>query len=216
MLHFSFMELDNGQEEMKYGSYTGQPTESEGIIVRNSKSDSSSSNEIIKILVYQPYIRIRSINLYPSITVSVLNTIYPSNSKYLFNMQILDHTKTFNYYNIKNGNIIVLISENMMESNPDSINKWLKLTNRNDFEDRINLNIKEDYRKEIARIKDIKYFKMEDKKKKYANFIKSQNSFQKNIISWSNENRKNKKEISLKTDYQTPNEPSCDPLPFFF
>lgn len=170
----------------------------------------------LKIYVYQPYIRIRSINLNANSKVNILNSLYPSNSKYLFNGQILDTEKTFKHYNILNENKIVLISENMMKSNPNSIQKWLSMTSKKDFEEKINLNIKNDYRKEIARLKDFKYFKIENQRKKYKHFFKNQFMKQKKVLSWDNDYNENKNDIKLKTDFKPLGSPSCDPLPIFW
>lgn len=213
------MEFENVDQDETYANETGNSFESDGISNNNAKSvsDLVLKNNIMKIFVYQPYVRIRSIRLDAFYSISVLNRMYPADSTYIFNGQILDVEKSFYYYNIQNENKIVLISSNMMKSNPNFIQKWIDLTSRKDyFEERINLNIKNDYRKEIARMKDIKYLRMENKKRHFGHFVKSQFRNQSKLSDWANDSNKNIENSKLNVDYDSLNNPSNDPLPIIW
>lgn len=171
--------------------------------------DEESSLGIIKIYVYQPFIRIRYIKLNENRQISILNCIYSKNSIYIFRGIILIMTKTFIEYGIHNDNKIVLLPSSMVESNPGFVSKWQRLTsNQMEFEQKIDFNMCKGTHKELARIKDIKYSKLETKK----NFLKK---CEKSINS-KNSKKQIKDENELITDFKRENSPSAKPLPIIW
>lgn len=213
------MEFANVDQNEVYSNETNNTFESYSASDSNDRPNSelSFNNNSINIYVYQPYIRIRSIKLKSCFLVSALNTIYPANSTYIFNGQILDINKSFCYYNIQNENKMVLISSNMMKSSPNCIQKWISITSRKDyFEERINLNIKNDFRKEIARVKDIKIFKMENRKKHFGQFAISQFKKYSKLSFLANEKNDNLENAKINFDYNPLDCPSNDPLPIIW
>ncbi|KAK8896620.1 hypothetical protein M9Y10_014531 [Tritrichomonas musculus] len=168
----------------------------------------------MKIYVYQPFMRIRHIKLNMLSPISILSRIYPPNSIYIFNGQILDVSKSFSFYNIKNENKIVLITSLMKKSDPKLVDKWIKnTTDQDSFEERVDLNINKNCRRELARIKDIKFYKLEIKRKTFGKFLKNQNTDLMNSNSFNANRNKFQEEIDLKIDYNQLKEPSFDPLP---
>lgn len=210
------MEFENRGQDETYENETSNSFESEDISTRNTSphSELSQNDTNIKIYVYQPYVRIRTIKLDSNYSISVLNQIYSDNSTYIFGGQILDVEKSFHHYNIENESKIVIISSNICQSNPNLVQKWIDLTNQKDyFDERINLNLKNDFRKEIARIRDIKTFKMESKKRKLGKFYMSKLNNQSNLSIWQNKIDDNVKNVKINVDFDQLDCPSNDPLP---
>lgn len=190
---------------------------------RHIKTDSELPPNIIKVYVYQPYKRIQNIKLNSNSPISILNRIYPTNSIYIYYGQILDVEKTFLYYGISNENKIVFLP---FKSNCSLIDKYLKLTSdKESFEQRIDLNIKNNSKNELARLRDIMFNKFELKRKQFRLYLKSRNIQQYNLF-YSNDfeekyftdcSRNNANdEIILKTDYDKADAPSQEPLPILW
>lgn len=186
---------------------------------------SSISTDYIRIYVYQPFLRIKHIKLDSHESISILNQLYPSDSIYLFNGQILDNNKPFFYYDIENGNKIVLLSSSHVASNPHLIEKWKKLTSdKSNFEYNINLNINKSTRFEVAKLRDLRFNKIEVKKRRLRDFYRSKIKSQKylglfdnfNMNFDSNENEKDIENSDLIINYISPVCPSNDPLPILW
>lgn len=187
---------------------------SEGMSRKIIDPEQMINHNIMKIYVYQPFMRIRHIKLNMLSPISILSRIYPPNSIYIFNGQILDVSKSFLFYNIKNENKIVLITSLMKKSDPKLVDKWIKnTTDQESFEERVDLNINKNCRRELARIKDIKFYKLEIKRKTFGKFLKNQNTDLMNSNSFNANRNKFQEEIDLKIDYNQLKEPSFDPLP---
>lgn len=187
---------------------------SEGMSRKIIDPEQMIMHNIMKIYVYQPFMRIRHIKLNMLSPISILSRIYPPNSIYIFNGQILDVSKSFSFYNIKNENKIVLITSLMKKSDPKLVDKWIKnTTDQDSFEERVDLNINKNCRRELARIKDIKFYKLEIKRKTFGKFLKNQNTDLMNSNSFNANRNKFQEEIDLKIDYNQLKEPSFDPLP---
>ena len=213
------MEFENRGQDEKYENETINSFESEDISTRNTSPNSelSRNDNNIKIYVFQPYARIRTIKLDSNYSLSVLNQIYSDNSTYIFGGQILDIEKSFSHYDIENESKLVIISSNILQSNPNLVQKWIDLTNKKDyFDEKINLNLKNDYRKEIARIKDIKTFKMESKKRKIGKFYMAKLNNQSNLSRLQNKIEDNVKDVKINVDFDPLDCPSNDPLPIIW
>lgn len=168
----------------------------------------SSDDERMIIYVYQPFIRFKQIRINKKSPISALNIIYPKDSLYIYGGQILDVSKSFVDYGIKEDNKIVLFPSNMKERNPKFIEKWLILTdNKEKFEETVNLN--KSYRYELARLRDIKNMKNE---------LKGRNFYSTQSFKTAENYYKNNKEEEqlLNYEYDSLNTPSIDPLPIIW
>lgn len=167
---------------------------------------------IMTIYVYQPCVRIRHIKLNAMNSISILGRVYPCDSIYIFKGQILDISKTFFDYRISNENKIVLISPYMTRSDSYLVEKWIKITNDyENFDERISISINKNSRTELSRIKDIKFFKLEIKRKKFDKFIKKHAVDESDSIEYKKNLFKN--DIKLNIDYDSIDSPLTDPLP---
>lgn len=187
-------------------------------IVNNEKDsintdlqDTDAVTGIIQIYVYQPYIRIRYIRLNENSVVSILRTIYPEDSLYIYRGQVLDDNKTFIECQIQNNNKIILIPSSMKTSNESLYQKIIKITSDQErFESIIDKNMGDHNKNEIARLKDIKFFKNEQKRKflmKFANSEKFQNQTPK---------MENDTNNPTKIDFRKNDLPSTQPLPIIW
>lgn len=183
---------------------------------------SNARSDALRVYVYQPFVRIRHIKLNAYCSIDILNGLYSPNSIYIFNGQILDTKRSFASYNLVNGNKIVCLPSHIEKSNPQYMEKWLRLTSdKENFEKRIDLNIKQSSRKELARIKDIKFQKLELKRKRFISYLRSRTLFQANLDeSFSSKDqdedfcslKDSKESTTLNINYES-TEPSCAPLP---
>lgn len=177
----------------------------------NSEHSLMNKNEYT-IYICQPFNRIKHIKLNKNSSISILSKIYQDGSLYIYNGMILDITKSFAHYNIKNDSKIVMISSNMIKEDPNNIDKWLRITSDQErFEEKINMNIKKTNRREVARLRDIKSMKNELKRKHFCSttklLMKNKINSKKSIPDEKNQ---------LKIDYNTSSSPSNEPLPIIW
>lgn len=186
---------------------TNENAFSERNSAKNPESSKDSHSKDIIIYVYQPYIRIKRIKLDVDCHISILSRVFPQDSIYIFNGQILEINKTFSDYQIINDSTVVLITPLMLADDSELVLKWSKKSKDFDaLEERINFLICSSSREELARIKDIRIFNREMKRKNYSKFLESRDSSQRYINEF-------QKEIKLKIKYQPAKEPSEDPFP---
>lgn len=165
----------------------------------------------MKIYVLQPFLHIIQIKLNANIPISTLNNLFPYESLFLYNGQILDSQKNFIEYKISDNGKIVMIPSFLLKSNPSFIEKWLKETkNRENFEFKINIRINKRNNNELARLKDLKLFKKEMRQKNMKKFNKKEKVLKYYL------NFLNDAKDKLKTDYVSLNSPSCSPLPILW
>lgn len=168
----------------------------------------SNNNELVQtnefyIYSFQPYQRIKHIKIRPFYFISVLNVIFPSDSMLIYKGQVLDRKKTFENYQIKNEDKIVVLPFHLTKSSPELIEKWKNETlDTENFDNKIKVQINPNSRKEIARIRDFRIFKSESKKTFKSN----------NFLVKFYENKKNNYS-PLSLDYPQVTSPICDPLP---
>lgn len=168
--------------------------------------------DIIKIYVYQPCIRIRYIRLNRNSPISILSTIYNKNSIYIYQGRILDMGKSFKESNIMNNNKILLLPSSINETSPNFIKKWLFLTsNQESFENRIEINMQNGSQREIARLKDLKRSKLENKRSFLNKCIISQLLQKKN-----SRESLNTQNLQLNINYNQTESPSNEPLPIIW
>lgn len=182
---------------------------------------SNLPSDVLKIYVYQPFVRIRHIKINGLCPISILNGLYPSDSVYIFNGQILDSQKSFLSYNLVNGSKVVLLPSHVTQSNPQFLEKWLRLTgDKDNFEQRIDLNINQNSRRELAKIKDLKIQKLELKRKRFNSYVKSRTMLQTKLDNpyLSNDKGDNDEinsscNTTLNINFKTSDSPSSKPLP---
>lgn len=196
------MQIDNNINSI-------DPNQSNITYLSNSKSnDKVLESDAMKIYVFQPNKNIRRIKLYSYNYISVLYHIYPAGSIFIFKGQILDSHYSFKYYQIIHDSKIIALSSHLIALNPRLIEKWQNETlDLENFEYKINLYVNENSRNELFRIKDIKNFKNELKRRRFGSTRKiflSQNFDNGNI---------NNQNIKLTIDYKLSDSPSCDPFP---
>lgn len=195
--------LDEGNENF-------YPSESSSSLNPDAISGGScEQTNKMNIYVLQPFSRIRHIKLNPNESISVLNQLYQPDSTYIHKGKILDINKSFLFYRINNESKIVNISPVMAKSNPNFIEKWLKITSdAENFEKKIETSINKKNRNEIARLKDMKLNKCELRKKHLGAYLtKCVNRKVNECLINDND------QPSLKIDFESIDSPSCNPLP---
>lgn len=158
------------------------------------------------IYAFQPCYRIRHIKIKPHYLISILNIIYPNDTILIYKGQVLERKNSFNYYKILNDDKIIVLPFELTKSSPELIDKWKKESlDIESFEQKLNLQINSNCRKEISRIRDLKTFKSELKRSKIGlnsnNYLNSLYDFKK------------KDDTKLNIDYPKSDFPSCEPLP---
>lgn len=204
--HRFFMQFEDNNESVYV--YESNRSVSPDAVPRSVDEQSYKMN----IYVYQPRVNIRHIKLNPNNSISVLNQMYKPDSTYIYNGQILDIQKSFHYYRISSESKIVLIPSFMSKRDPNFVERWLQITSDKDnFEKKIETNINIKNKREIARIKDIRYIKNELRRKHLGSYLSECASRRLNSNLESNDDN-----IVLSTDYKTPDVPSCEPLPLIW
>lgn len=160
------------------------------------------------IYAFQPCKRIRHIRIRPHYFISILDTIYPNDSILINKGQILDRNNSFEFYKILNDDKIIVLPFHLANSKPELIEKWRKESlDEENFEQKMNWQINSSCRRELSRIRDLKFLKSELKRNQ-----KRLDST--NYLARIYENKKN--DIKLNIDYNQKDSPSCEPLPVFF
>ena len=205
------MQIGEKDIHQEYNQQIGAYSQNSSFFIK--KNDFDEDN--ITIYVYQPCVRIKHIKLNIRSCISILARVYPEDSTYIFKGQILDISKTFFDYQITNENKIVSISPQMMKHDSCLVEKWIQMTNDYEtFEERLNIDINKNSRREIARIKDLKFIKFEIKRKKLDRFLRSHPINKKD----QNEHRMNimNNEEKLNLSYEPINSPLTEPLPIIW
>ncbi|OHS93969.1 hypothetical protein TRFO_11441 [Tritrichomonas foetus] len=191
------------------------------------------TNEIAKIYVYQPQMRIQHVRININKPISTLDHIYNTDKTFIYNGQILDKQKTFENYNISDGSKIVMLTDEIYKNNKSYADRWLHITRDGDiFNERIEMTTNVECKKEIARLSDLKFGKLELKPKRLLrafsqpiaqNYGNSSSCFvHSSIENVSNSNDQNRFSIhhsnstSLVLDFPLNCSPSTDPLPVFW
>lgn len=183
---------------------------------------SNLPSDALRIYVYQPFVRIRHIKINGLCPISILNGLYPSDSVYIFNGQILDSQKSFLFYNLVNGSKVVLLPSHVKQSNPQFLEKWLRLTSdKENFEQRINLNINQNSRKELAKIKDLKIQRLELKRKRFNSYIRSRTMLQTKLddpylLNDKGDEINSSCNTTLNINFEASDSPSSKPLPILW
>lgn len=119
----------------------------------------------IKIYLYQPHMRIQILNIKSDRAISSLSNHYLKEMIFIFNGQILDKEKSFSFYKIPYGSKIAIFPKDVMKSDSSFQEKWIKITlDKEKFDKMIEMSVDANYRKELSRLRDMRYQKMELKK----------------------------------------------------
>lgn len=113
----------------------------------------------LQVSVYFPTKYVRKVMIKPLMLVSSLRiSVIPKdlNCALIFNGSILDESKTFEYYQLQDGDIIVISPSQTANL------KWIKLTEQQNYvKDMIKFMVNPQITKEICRLKDIRFNKLE-------------------------------------------------------
>lgn len=176
----------------------------------NSNGASSTASFLNVFQVSNRCVRIRKIKLFLNYLIIKLDHAFQPDSIYIFNGIVLDKSKPFEYYNIKNESTIVFIPKELSLSNPILLEKWLKLTNDPDcFQTLVDSKTKKSCSKEGSRLIDLKYNNIELKKNRYRSILNDTN-LSKNFSNYYQNDK-----TQLITNYGQIDSPSVDPLPGF-
>ena len=174
-----------------------------------TRSKKEGSSKTIAIFLYLPFYKIYRIILNVNSSISILDKIIKQDSIYIYKGQILDKKRSILEYNIIEETALVVISQGIINFNKEIIEKWLKISEKEIFHQKVKIGSKQNNQNEMARIKDIRNMRNEMKRR----------SFGHNKVSFSNVPSKiNIKfdEIKLITEYKEQEEPSCEPLPIIW
>lgn len=218
---------------------TSSPTPSESFSNYIIDQKESNSPNIISIFLYQPHMRIQRLRVKSDRTISTLSSNYIRDMTFIYKGQILNKDQTFSFYDIPDGSKIAMIPEDAMKANPSFREKWLNITcDKENFDKKIEMSTNSDCRKEMSRLSDIRYQKLELKRRNHSFFIRSRmNTNSQNFFSSSSEKEANnsegsnqvnnyyfdlykkgskKNEIQLNVNYEPSDVPSADPLPIIW
>lgn len=174
-----------------------------------TRSKNKDSSETIAIFLYLPFYKIYRILLNTNSSISILDKVMEQGSIYIYKGQILDTKRSFLEYNIIHETALVVISQGIISLNKDIIEKWLKISEKEIFHQKVKIGSNQNNQNEIARIKDIRNMRNEMKRRSFCH----------NKLSLSNVPSKikvNFDESKLITDYEEQEEPSCEPLPIIW
>lgn len=224
---------------------TNSPVPSEPFTNFTIEQKETNLPNIISIFLYQPHMRIQRLRVKSDRTISSLSRNYLRDMTFIFNGQILNKDQTFSFYCIPDGSKIAMIPEDAMKADPTFREKWLNITcDKENFDKKIEMSTNSDCRKEMSRLSDIRYQKLELKRRNHSFFIRSRtttqnfngNSFSSSSIDKeansseiSNQNNgilnnyydlyqkgSKKNSVQLNIDYEMNETPSADPLPIIW
>lgn len=164
-----------------------------------------------KYILYlcHPKRTIKKILVHKRATIKDLGKLFPNENKsFIFNGKLLSDSVPLELYGISDLDHIVVLPKDNMHGNFTEAIAWLNATrDQTEFNDRIKLSVSISTRSEVARLKDIKFSKLELKRK----------TFSKIVNSMANEAPNSSKRYQHKTTTSDSiNAPSCDPLPIFW
>lgn len=157
-----------------YTRNTNSPLPNESFSNYCIDKNSLTSMNITNIYLYQPHMRIQHIKVKSDRPISTLSRQYVSDMAFIFNGQILDKEKTFSDYAIVDGSKIVMLPEEAIKNDLTFKEKWLNITSdKENFDKKIEISVNSVCRKEISRLNDIKYQKLEMKRRTHSFFVNS-------------------------------------------
>jgi hypothetical protein len=164
----------------------------------------SIGDSSIMLNVVVPCLGIRVISIVPSERVASLHAHFPrQRPEFIFRGQLLNPHETLSFYNIRDNDSLVLISQ--AAPSAFSKEKWMSATRESDeFDVSVRTAMNRDCRTELLRLRDLQLLRMECRPRtfrKVSNSVKQMHR-------------------CLHDGHKTvlPGEPTmrCDPLPFFW
>ncbi|KAK8896383.1 hypothetical protein M9Y10_014281 [Tritrichomonas musculus] len=145
-------------------------------VCSSKPNESKSSTSLLHIFqVSRSCVRARHVKLSLNNAIISLDQAFSSNTIYIFSGEILDKTRSFEYYNITNESTIVLLPIDYSNSDPSIMEKWLKLTNdKENFQSLVDSNTKKSCTRENSRLIDLKYNNLELNRKQFLSFYNEQ------------------------------------------
>ena len=174
-----------------------------------TRSKNNASSETIAIFLYLPFYKIYRIILNVNSSISILDIIIEQGSIYIYKGQILDNKRSFLEYNVIHETALVVISQRNISLNKEIIEKWLKISEKEIFHQKVKISSNQNNQNEISRIKDIRYMRNEMKRRSFGHTKQSLSNLSSKINIKFDESK-------LITDYKEQEEPSCEPLPIIW
>lgn len=184
-----------------------------GSSLNYQSSPNASSQDLITVYLYLPFYKIYRLIVDSKSCLSALKTVVSPNSILIYKGEIMDDKKTISKCNIQNETSIICISPKITEKCRYAVDKWMKISMTDDFNQKVKTCINKKFRLELARIKDMKSIRNESKRKRFGKsklnscFLLTPN----NQIYISDDENK-----SINIDYEKKEEPSCEPLPILW
>lgn len=225
---------------------TSSPVPSEPFSNYCIEQKETNTSNVISIFLYQPHMRIQRLRVKSDRMISMLSRNYIRDMAFIFNGQILNKEKSFSFYGIPDGSKIAMIPEDAMKADPTFQEKWINITcDKENFDKKIEMSINPNCRREMSRLNDIRYQKLEMKRRTHSFFVRSKlvtqnfdgnSSFtsssvnnESNDLGVSNQNQSfnnnyydlykkgsKKNDIQLTVDYEMDENPSAEPLPIIW
>ena len=168
-----------------------------------------SGPQLFSIYLYLPSRIIRKVTVHGKMPLGSLSSVLPPVDLVLiYDSAILEHFKTFNFYGIKEGDVIVVLSKN--ESDEDTKMRWIQATSDDDeIIQRVHMAMNPSLTKEVARLKDLHLARVENRRKMFYQVAKKA-KYEHNLSDGYVPDKKSETVIG-----ETPDFPSTDPLPIF-
>ena len=197
-------ESDDAMAPLDFGNYPMNQT-----IANDAK--------LMPIYIYLPFYKIFRIKINNDSSLSLLDSVFTSESIYIYNGRVLDKDQSFIKYNIAPESAIVSLSPKIIQKYKNITEKWIKITSNNEiFNQKIKMNASKENQKEIARIRDIKSMRNEMKHKQFGHSKLNSYKLPSNLKSLNFSINDKNEEITLITDYPEQEDPSCEPLPIIW
>lgn len=158
----------------------------------------------VPIRAYFPSRSVVTIKVNLSVRVSDLRKLMHLESCcFIYQGQIMCERRPLHTYNIKEDEVIVVISD--AQQSPE-LDKWLSVTSEADcFQDRIRFMVNDTTARETAKLRDMVMTKIERKPRSFRRLCNAVQALPKRQFY--------NRDIPLNLDYETPDAPSCAPVP---
>lgn len=173
--------------------------------------DESSVMEKIKVIVLVPQKVTKTLLISRNLQIGKISMVFPNvfEFTYSYNGIVLNPNLTFKDLNIANGGVIVAFKKRFDQFDDNDF-KIMKLTTDIMFQEKIRIFTNKKSKNEYFRLKDIRSFKMEGRKKSYIKMYRRFNS--QNLQKSEN----NSLDIDLDINYEPLSTPSTEAMPILW
>lgn len=178
----------------------------------HDKHDELLEEDVITIILCIPQQPVRKVHAKYSTKISDLQCLFPhSPKKFIYNGSELLDKMTFDFYGIKNDDYIIALPQN--EKSIYNFNQWINLSKEKDtFKESMNYMIQKNTYNESARIRDLRFMKIERNSKIFSKICKP---FAKEFTD-DNDDTFTKNVIMKQTILKESDAPSTNPLPILW